>query len=336
MSATRKTVDIVFGILIVALTSGCISYDGDAEDVTFTSADGTVLAGTFVLPDKVETPVPAVVLLHGAEPATRSMAYKMHANVFLERGMAVLLFDKRGAGESGGDHSSKTFEQLISDALAAVQFVRERNEVSPSRIGVVGVSQSGWITPEVAERSGDLAFVINKVSPCSAWFETVAWEMYNDLMTDGVAKESAREQAEIQRQIRAYYIFDNAEVREELEDVLARWATREDSQLPERLEPVSQSYIDMIGYDPVPFIKRATTPMLYLYGTDDVNIPTSECVDTLSSLQADGVPVSYHVFSDEGHELGGVGLKGYSFADGYAEIIGDFAVEQTRLVNSSD
>ncbi len=93
-------------LLIVAILIGCASLRGPSVEVNFRSSDGVELAGTLVIPKQAALPAPAVVLLHGAEAATRNFASRMHANIFLKRGIAVLLYDKRGAGKSGGDHDS--------------------------------------------------------------------------------------------------------------------------------------------------------------------------------------------------------------------------------------
>jgi len=70
--------------------------------------------------------------------------------------------------------------------------------------------------------------------------------------------------------------------------------------------------------------------MLYIYGSEDVNIPTAQCVKRLIDLRNAGKPVSFHVFEDEGHELGGVGIFGYQFVEGYSELLGDFAERHVR------
>jgi len=317
-------------LLLIITVSGCARYVGKSQEVTFVSSDGVELSGSLVFPEGTTTRVPGVILLHGAEPATRSFAYRMHANIFLERGMAVLLYDKRGAGESGGDHDSATYAQLIDDALAAIGLLRRRQDIDAANIGLVGASESGWLTPEIAERGGDIAFVINKVGPCLSWRETVAWEIYNDLLADDVSESVAREQTDVFRRLWAYYISPSLDEQGALEATLGQWAGRDDSQLPVELRSVSPSYVQDISYDPAPFLERLTTPMLYVYGSEDVNVPTARCVERLTDLRNVGKRVSFHVFDDEGHELGGVGLFGYRFVEGYSELLGDFAERNVR------
>ena len=48
---------------------------------------------------------------------------------------------------------------LTADAVGAVPAVRAGTDVDPSRIGLVGTSQAGWIVPRAAVDSQQVAFV---------------------------------------------------------------------------------------------------------------------------------------------------------------------------------
>jgi pimeloyl-ACP methyl ester carboxylesterase len=58
------------------------------------------LAGSLLLP-KSEVPVPAVVFVHGAGRQTRE-PYREVGEYFASHGIAALIYDKRGTGQSGG------------------------------------------------------------------------------------------------------------------------------------------------------------------------------------------------------------------------------------------
>jgi alpha/beta superfamily hydrolase len=75
--------------------------------------------------------------------------------------MAALIYDKRGTGRSGGAYESRRpYENLVKDALSAVDFLKRRREFAPSRIGVWGLSQGAEIGAYAASRSEDIGFVI--------------------------------------------------------------------------------------------------------------------------------------------------------------------------------
>jgi len=117
------------------------------------------LAGSLLLP-KSEVPVPAVVFVHGAGQQTRE-AYREAGQYFASQGIAALIYDKRGVGQSGGVYESRApYENLVNDALAGVAFLKHRREIAPSQIGMWGLSQGAYISAAAGSRSEDIKFII--------------------------------------------------------------------------------------------------------------------------------------------------------------------------------
>jgi pimeloyl-ACP methyl ester carboxylesterase len=120
---------------------------------------GVKLAGSLLLP-KSEVPVSAVVFVHGAGPQTRE-PYREVGAYFASQGIAALIYDKRGTGQSGGTYESYApYENLVKDALWAIALLKERREIAASRIGIWGLSQGAEISAIAASRSKDIKFVI--------------------------------------------------------------------------------------------------------------------------------------------------------------------------------
>lgn len=319
---------LILAVIASLPLAGCVGFEGHSEEVSFQGGGGIRLQATLLTPEEpAASKLPAIVLMHGAEKATRKrLVYKLTANVFLERGFAVLVYDKRGAGDSEGDHDSSTYAQLVEDGIAAVKFLQRHSRIDEDRVGVLGISESGWLTPEIAERSRS-AFVINKVGSPLSVRDTVAWEVYNEMLDDGVPEDSAREQTDVYRRIWEFRVSPTDAEKDAINAVLAEWHDRADSQLPTELKDVSASYLADIRYDPGPYLERLDIPMFYLFGRNDVNIPATESVARLAELAGQGRPFSTYVFENEGHEIGGFTPWPplYKFADGYADLIGDFA-----------
>ncbi len=127
------------------------------REVTF--ADGAVvLSGTLILP---VTPGRhrAVLFLQGSGPEGR-WANRYLAQAFAKAGVAALIYDKRGVGQSTGDWRTAGFEALAQDAAAGVRFLRAQAEVEPRHVGVYGHSQGGTIAPLVSQWSNGLDFII--------------------------------------------------------------------------------------------------------------------------------------------------------------------------------
>jgi pimeloyl-ACP methyl ester carboxylesterase len=101
-----------------------------------------------------------VVFVHGAGPAVRDDGYYELARHFARKGVAALIYDKRGCGASTGDWTRAGLNDLADDALACVRLLRGRPEINPSQVGLWGLSQGASIIPLAAGRSPDVAFVI--------------------------------------------------------------------------------------------------------------------------------------------------------------------------------
>jgi uncharacterized protein len=128
------------------------------QPIEFRNGD-VKLTGSLLLP-KYEKPLPAVIFVHGAGPQTREQ-YRKQAEYFVSQGIAALIYDKRGTGQSGGVYESYApYENLVNDALAGVSLLKQRNEIVPSQIGMWGLSQGAYISAAAASRSKDVQFIV--------------------------------------------------------------------------------------------------------------------------------------------------------------------------------
>ncbi len=113
--------------------------------VSFTTDDGVALEGDLWLPPTAtaSAPVPGVVMSHGFS-ATRAMALPGFAAAFADAGIAVLLYDHRNLGASGGDARQHIdpWRQTL-DMGTALGWLADRPEVDAERLGAWGSSFSG-------------------------------------------------------------------------------------------------------------------------------------------------------------------------------------------------
>ncbi len=141
----------------------------DEREVRFRQpVAGFALAGTLTIPAG-SGPFPAVVLISGSGTQDRnetigtSEPFLDLADGLARRGIVVLRFDDRGAGDSGGEPielSDATTLDNAQDALAAVEFLADQPEIASGRLGVIGHSEGGWIGPIVANKSDKVAFAV--------------------------------------------------------------------------------------------------------------------------------------------------------------------------------
>jgi hypothetical protein len=128
------------------------------EQVTFTSKDGTELAGSLFLPRRAGTH-PAVALVHGSGSQTRNGFYghiRFLAEAYARRGIAALAYDKRGTGESKGVYDTANLATLADDAASALRYLASRKDIDGSRLGLSGSSQAGWLVALAASRYPDV------------------------------------------------------------------------------------------------------------------------------------------------------------------------------------
>src|SRR5579871_3501280 len=130
-----------------------------SQEVQFANA-GANLVGTVYLP-KTGDHLPAVVVLHSAGAATRESALYHHLLEGLPAlGFAVLIYDRRGSGQSSGSLQSTDYETLADDAVAGQHALAKISRIDPAKIGFWGLSQGGWLAVLAAGRSRDAAFAI--------------------------------------------------------------------------------------------------------------------------------------------------------------------------------
>jgi len=254
------------------------------EEISF-QQDDAKLAGTLTIPQG-PGPHPAILLLHGSGPSTRH-SFGPYPRFFSSLGMAVLAYDKRGAGRSTGrrlDSSTGAPEtlwpayfpdDLAADALAALRLLGDRPEIDPKRIGVWGSSEGGMLATQVAARSKKVAFAIN-----SSGFMGPLWKT---ILYQGAAmlRASGRPEAEIAEAL-AFNEFwmQVARTGKEYDTFVERRAVIARSGKTgwnfymngafTSLAQMRWAWDHILTFDSLPALSRVTCPVLGLFGQADV------------------------------------------------------------------
>jgi fermentation-respiration switch protein FrsA (DUF1100 family) len=100
------------------------------QEVLFESS-GVRCAADFYRPPTVDGRLPCVVMGHGGS-ATKRLGLPAYAEKFTTAGLAVLAFDYRHFGASGGEPRQViNVAEQQDDYRAAVRYVRGRDDIDP-------------------------------------------------------------------------------------------------------------------------------------------------------------------------------------------------------------
>lgn len=126
----------------------------DAEQVTFTTDDAVRLGAWFV--PATQSPVRATMLVFNGNAGNRAYRAEL-AHAFRQHGVAVLLFDYRGYGDSAGTPDERG---LALDARAARRYLLSRPDVTADRLVYFGESLGSAVAVELAVEHPPAALVL--------------------------------------------------------------------------------------------------------------------------------------------------------------------------------
>ena len=255
----------------------------ETEQVSWRSGDAEI-SGTLLTPEG-EGPHPAVVLVHGSGPVTRSSLMTQPeiqgegiAESFAGAGITTLVYDKRGSGEStgGGDY---TYDELARDALGGVRLLRGRDDVDPDEVGLWGISEGGWIVPLAASRSDDVAFAVVVSASGYPPASQELWAIRNNLDYSHAPKSL------MDATTKAWKVVYGA------------------SALP--VPESARRALGNLHFDPVQYWRHVDQPVLAVYGAQDKAVPPSRSAVILEQTLSDGGNQDHRIltFTDTSHSI---------------------------------
>lgn len=260
------------------------------------------LSGTLLLP-KSKGKHPAIILLHGSGSLGR-YSFGPFPYFFLSRGFAVLTYDKRGAGKSEPIGSRPTLEEMRSDALAAIDFLKKRKDIERTKIGLWGTSQGGYLAGSVTSQNKDVAFVINQsgmaVTAAEQDLYRVKAEMKADNFSDAEiaeAVEYTRLQLEVGRTGKGW---------DELEKLSREYKERrwlDYVYSPASLDEVKKFWQTDFSIDATNTYKGVGCPVLALFGELDTSTPVVATIANLKRNLKGSRNVKIVIFPKANHAL---------------------------------
>jgi len=272
-----------------------VSYDNKLQNVT--------LAATLTIPQG-KGPFPAVVLITGSGPQDRDESLLGHkpflvlSDYLTRHGIAVLRADDRGTVKSTGDFKTATTADFATDTEAGIVYLKNRPEVDPRKIGLIGHSEGGVIAPMIAARNKDVAFIVMMAGTGVPGDEVIAAqreaiEIANGKSPEETAKDAARER-EMFKLVETEK--DEAVLEKELKEKMM--GDVPEAQIGLEIKQVTSPWFRyFLTYDPAAALRKVTCPVLVLNGSLDKQVLPSQNLPPIRKALAESG--NQHVEIDE-------------------------------------
>ncbi|MDO7851017.1 alpha/beta hydrolase family protein [Hymenobacter convexus] len=262
------------------------------EEATFSNlSTNTRLGGMLTIPAG-PGPFPAVVLLSDAGPQDRDgtvgdfAPLGLLADYLTRRGVAVLRFDDRGVGKSGGTPAVTTAD-LVSDAQAGLNYLRTRPEIDLAHLGLVGHGEGGNVALLAAAQPLPPAYVVALAAYGLPGRDIVVQQQATTLRTLGT--ENAQIEAATKRQQAMLEIIrqttDNAQAQAIVANMLKQNNAAIDNATAQSsaAEMTSPRYRYFLAFNPVEKLSAVSCPVLLLNGTSDLTINADANLNALKN-----------------------------------------------------
>lgn len=270
ISVSFQKYTIVFIFLLFCFWTQAQSLGIRSEQVDFESK-GTKLVGTILIPDN---PHAAIVLVHGSGQEKRMLSF---GNKLAQAGIAVFTYDKRGVGESEGIYAgpevgtnnidSLNLDLLASDADMAAQTLAQFLGTTKLPIGLLGFSQAGWIIPIAASKNENIDFMVVFSGSLVSTLAQLRFQFFTDGRADF-------------------------------------WSNHTEEEVQEHIRTAPDRYV-FVETDPMVSLRNLSTPGLWIFGGNDIQVPVVLSIEQLEILRKAGRPFQYYLYPSLGHNTGG-------------------------------
>ena len=291
------------------------------EDIIFTSPfEGNTIGATITIPEG-KGPFPAVVLISGSGQQDRDCFIMGHrpflviADHLARNKIASIRYDDRAMGESIGQLESVTSENFADDALAALQKLKKHGKTDPKKLGMIGHSEGGMIAPiAFSKDSADISFMVLLAGPGTRGDILLMKQSAMILEAMGQPDEVIAQALKMNRQIYDAVIKYNDDLTRKLKiaTIFAGEEITSEEQIAEKIPPamiakietiISPWFVYFLNYDPAPFLKKISVPVLALNGDKDLQVYWKDNLEGIEkTLKAAGNKnIKTHMFPTLNH-----------------------------------
>jgi dipeptidyl aminopeptidase/acylaminoacyl peptidase len=247
-----------------------------SRDVAIRADDGVKLAGTLTIPDAAQRPLPGFVFVHGSgcidrdETIGPNKVFAQLANRLSNDGYAVLRYDKRSCGKSGGSFATRN--RLIADARDVIAYLRSQPGIDPNRIFVLGHSEGGELAPSIAIADGHLRGIVLLAPPALALEKILMQQLLRNTDPADRAAQTKKVQAQLDEIAAGMKSGANA-----------AWLR------------------SSFGIDPASIIAKVPCPILVVQGTKDIQVLAADTPRLVDAARAAHREISVSMLDNDDH-----------------------------------
>jgi pimeloyl-ACP methyl ester carboxylesterase len=246
---------------------------------------GFTLSGTLTVPPGTgRLRHPVVVLVAGSGPGGRDEVvagipiFAQLAGALAEQGVAVVRYDKRGVGQSGGRTERVTLQDHADDLMGVVKWLGRRKDIDPKRIAVAGHSEGGAVAMLAAAREKKIASLVLVAAPGTTGTDLVLEQQKHLFEVANTPEAERTGKIALQKKIHAAVIADGA-----WEGIPPELRAQADSPL----------FRSLLLFDPAKVMPKVRQPILIVQGDLDKQVLPhhAETLAALARARKNGGPV---------------------------------------------
>ncbi len=218
-------------------------------------------------------PFPACIIPMGAANYERWI-YALEARLLAAHGIATLIYDNYGSGQSGGSLPDKTFADKRDQLVALHTWLARQPAIKPGGIGFRGGSQGGRLSLMAAAAVPGSAFVVALSAPMETRLDQQLYALSTHHRQQGFPEESIARNTEVWRR------YFRAVADEKADPTLdaARSALQQAHPTMYLPPPIGDEVPTLpwaadLTDEGSSYLPAVNCPVLALYGTEDDRVP---------------------------------------------------------------
>jgi hypothetical protein len=175
-----------------------------------------------------------------------------------DAGFAVVRYDRRGIGQSGGRSESAGIGDAADDASAVVKFLEKRKDIDKERIVLVGHGEGAAAALLAVRRTGRVKAAVLVAGPGTTGADLVLERQQRAFEVAKIAESDRAAKVELQKKVNTAVLTGKG------------W-----NDVPEEMRRRAESpgFASLLAYDPASLVSKIDQPLLILHGGADAEFP---------------------------------------------------------------